>query len=68
MRLIRMLTSCAALMPLALCAPMASDGCAGWRPVRASAETVDYLASHDAQALRAMIGHAEFGRQMGCWK
>lgn len=67
MRLIKTLTLCAALLPLALCAPIASDGCAGWRPVRASAETVDYLASHEPAALKAMISHAEFGHSQKCW-
>lgn len=67
MRLIKTLTSFLALTPLALCGIQNTDGCAGWRPVRASAETVDYMASHDPEALKAMIGHAEFGRSQGCW-
>ena len=68
MRLIRKLTSFLALTPLALCATLNTDACAGWRPIRASAETVDYMASHDPAAIKAIIAHAEFGRSQHCWK
>jgi hypothetical protein len=45
-----------------------SDGCAGWRPVRISAETLDYLVANDAQTLKALIAHQETGKARGCWK
>jgi hypothetical protein len=63
--LTKTLTLLTALGALASCAP--NDGCAGWRPVRASAETVDYLAAHDPITLKAMIAHEEFGQAQGCW-
>lgn len=53
---------------LASCAPTTSDGCAGWRPVRVSAETLDYLAQNDAETLKALIAHQETGQARGCWK
>ena len=59
---------CAALGMLASCAPVTSDGCAGWRKITLAAATVDYLAANDRQALAAVIGHAEFGQSQGCWK
>lgn len=63
-----MLTLCAVPLVLASCATPNTDGCAGWRPIRASAEAVDYLAQNDAAALKAMIAHAEFGLAQGCWR
>ena len=66
MKLTKTLILCAAPAMLASCAP--NDGCAGWRPVRASAETVDYLAENDPVTLKAMIAHQEFGQSQGCWK
>jgi hypothetical protein len=54
---------------LASCVTTApSDGCAGWRPVRISAETLDYLVANDAQTLKALIAHQETGKARGCWK
>jgi len=67
MKLTKTLTLCGALTALASCATPNTDGCAGWRPVRASAETVDYLAAHDPVTLKAMIAHQEFGKAQGCW-
>jgi hypothetical protein len=43
------------------------DGCAGWKPVRMAGGTVEYLAAQDPETLKALIGHQEFGRAMGCW-
>jgi hypothetical protein len=68
MRLRAILTLCAGLLLLASCATPNVDRCAGWEPVQASAESVEWLAANDARALKAMIGHAEFGRAMKCWK
>jgi hypothetical protein len=67
MKSTKILILCAVPSLLASCAIQNTDGCAGWRPVRASAETVDYLAAHDPVTLKAMIAHAEFGMAMGCW-
>jgi hypothetical protein len=38
------------------------------KPVRLAGATVDYLAAQDPEALKALIGHQEFGRAMGCWR
>ena len=67
MILIRTLTLCGALGLLASCAKN-DAACAGWRPVQASAATVDYLAARDPGTLKALIAHAEFGRAQGCWR
>ena len=69
MRLTRMLTLLPALGLLVSCAPTAppSDHCAGWEPITGAAETVDWLAAHDADLLKAVIGHDAFGRAQGCW-
>jgi hypothetical protein len=68
MTLTRILTLCAAPMILASCvASGPSDGCAGWRPVRMSAATVDYLAQNDPETLKALIAHQETGKARGCW-
>ena len=67
MRLIKTLILCAVPMMLASCATPNTDACAGWLPVRASAETVDYLAQNDQEALKEMIAHAEFGHSQKCW-
>jgi hypothetical protein len=56
--------------PVALASCVASgpsDGCAGWRPVRVSAATVDYLAQNDPETLKALIAHQETGKARGCW-
>lgn len=68
MRLIKTLTLLLVPLVLASCATPNTNACAGWRPVRASAETVDYMAQNDPEALKEMIGHAEFGQAQGCWK
>jgi hypothetical protein len=57
-----------ALAPLALCVPVASEGCAGWRPVSISEQTLADLAANDTQALAEMTAHMEFGKENGCWK
>lgn len=68
MRLSKTLTLLAALGALVSCAPTGDPGaCAGWRPVRISAATLDYLAARDPQTLAALIAHQEQGRAMGCW-
>ena len=51
------------------CAPTISpDACAGWRAIRPTAATVDYLGAHDETTLAALIGHHETGVARGCWK
>lgn len=62
------LASLLLLSALASCAPSASSECAGWRPITGSRASVEWLASNDAQFLRAVIAHAEFGRAQGCWE
>ncbi|ADO42396.1 hypothetical protein EIO_1253 [Ketogulonicigenium vulgare Y25] len=62
-----MLTWLTALSVLASCGPRIEAGCAGWRQVQVAGATVDYLAEQDPQALRALIGHQEFGMAAGCW-
>ena len=52
----------------ASCAPVESEGCAGWRPLSVSEQTLGYLAENDPQALAEMIAHQEFGKAQGCWK
>lgn len=56
-----------ALAALASCATSPSDTCAGWKPIRLSGASIDYLAAKDPQALKSLIGHQEFGKAMGCW-
>ena len=68
MRSIRTLTLPLVLAALGSCATSPSDGCAGWKPVRVAEGTAEYLAAEDPEALKALIGHQEFGRAMGCWK
>ena len=64
-----MLALSSALAVLASCAPIpASDPCAGWQPITGALASVDYLATHDPQFLRAVIAHDEFGAKIGCWK
>lgn len=53
---------------LALCVPVASDGCAGWSPVYMDADTARYLETNDPETLKAVIGNHEFARRVGCWK
>ena len=60
--------TCAACAMLASCAPVASEGCAGWRPLSVDEATLHYLEANDPQALAEMIGHQEFGKAQGCWK
>lgn len=67
MRLIKTLTLLLVPLVLASCNITNTDACAGWRPIRASAETVGYLAQNDQAALKAMIAHAEFGHSQKCW-
>lgn len=62
------LASLLVLWALASCAPSASSECAGWRPITGSRAAVEWLAQNDAQFLRAVIAHAEFGRAQGCWE
>lgn len=66
MRLTKTVTLLLALAVLASC--VSPDACAGWRPIRMGAASVEYLAAHDPDALRAVIGHAEFAKLQGCWK
>lgn len=68
MRSIRTLTLPLALAALGSRATSPSDGCAGWKPERMAGATVEYLAAEDPDALKALIGHQEFGRAIGCWK
>ncbi len=68
MKSLRMWTLLLALVGLASCAPVLNDPCAGWRPVRVAAETLGYLAAHDAQTLAGLIAHHETGQRRGCWK
>lgn len=49
------------------CAVPEPNSCAGWRPVYVQDETIDYLASRDPAALKALIGHQETGGSRGCW-
>ena len=56
-----------ALGALASCAKTEPSGCAGWRPVTVSESTLDYLNKNDKQALSEIVGHAEFGKKMGCF-
>lgn len=56
------------LSALASCQTSASVECAGWRPITGARASVEWLASNDAQFLRAVIAHAEFGRAQGCWE
>ena len=67
MTLTKTLILCAGLGLLASCGTPNTEGCAGWRPVTASEASVEWLAVNDPAALRAMIGHAEFGNARGCW-
>jgi hypothetical protein len=68
MKLTKTLILLIALGALASCVTTApSDGCAGWRPVRVSAATVDYLAQNDPETLKALIAHQETGTARGCW-
>jgi hypothetical protein len=54
---------------LASCGPVTRpDACAGWRQVQVADATVDYLAAHDPQTLKALIGHQQTGQAKGCWK
>ncbi|WP_273687139.1 hypothetical protein [Ketogulonicigenium vulgare] len=62
------LTLLAALGALASCGQTVEAGCAGWRQIQVVGATVDYLAEKDPQALRALIGHQEFGVAAGCWR
>jgi hypothetical protein len=55
------------LAALASCAPVANDTCAGWKPVYLAGSTVDYMAAHDPQPLKTMIGNHEFGKAADCW-
>lgn len=57
-----------ALAASASCAPIESDGCAGWRPILVADATVDYLAASDPQTLAALIAHHQFGQRQGCWR
>ncbi|MBI1218598.1 MAG: hypothetical protein GC186_08625 [Rhodobacteraceae bacterium] len=57
-----------AAMERASCATNSGVGCAGSKPIRLSGASVDTLAAKDPEALKAMIGHQEFGRAMGCWR
>lgn len=70
MKPLAILTLLLALVPLASCASLprpVDDRCAGWAPVLVGDATIDWLAAHDAAALRDLIAHQEFGRKMGCW-
>lgn len=69
MRFRKTLILLAALGGLASCVQTATpDACAGWKPVRVSAASLDHLAAHDPQALAALISHHEFGQSQGCWQ
>jgi hypothetical protein len=35
--------------------------------VQVSSDTLDYLAAHDKDALKALIGHQQTGQALGCW-
>lgn len=40
------------------------SACAGWKPIRMSAESVDGLTLPDAQDI---LAHNEYGVARGCW-
>ena len=67
MTLTKTLILCGGLSLLASCVQNDAS-CAGWRQISASSASVDYLAANDPAALKAVIGHAEFGHEQGCWK
>jgi hypothetical protein len=41
-----------------------SDLCAGWKPIRLAAVSIDGLTDQDAGEV---LAHNEFGRARGCW-
>jgi hypothetical protein len=41
------------------------NACAGWKPIRLDAQTIDGMTEMDA---RAILAHNEFGLARGCWK
>ncbi len=41
-----------------------ADGCAGWKPIRLEAATIDAMTEAEA---RDVLAHNEFGRELGCW-
>lgn len=42
----------------------AATDCAGWRPIRLEAASIDGLTPRDAEAV---LAHNIFGHQRGCW-
>lgn len=40
------------------------SGCAGWKPIRLDAASIDGLTERDA---RDVLAHNEFGLARGCW-
>jgi hypothetical protein len=67
-RLAGLLTLPLWLVPLASCAPQTNSACIGWAQVQLAGPSIDYLASHDPQALAPMIGNQLYGVKIGCWK
>lgn len=46
------------------CVPRGGDSCAGWKPIRLDAASIDGLTERDA---RNVLVHNEFGAARGCW-
>lgn len=67
MKLIKTTICIAALGILASCGVKINDSCAGWKPVRVSDATAQYMAQNDARAIKELIAHQEFGAAQGCW-
>jgi len=52
-------------IPLASCGMNGvADGCAGWKPIRLDAQTIDHITERDA---RDILAHNEAGVIRGCW-
>lgn len=41
-----------------------AEVCAGWKPIRLDAQSVEGLTDRDAEAI---LGHNEFGKRIRCW-
>ncbi len=41
-----------------------ADNCAGWKPIRLEAATIDAMTETEAQAI---LSHNEFGEARKCW-
>jgi len=54
----------AALLVTGCTATGRSDACAGWKPIRLAAASIDGLTDQDAAEV---LAHNEYGRARGCW-